>query len=155
MKVLTVYAHHDPNSFCHAILDRFSAGLSEAGHTNEVIDLHAIRFDPVLRSHDRPNWIDDSVPDDVLANLKIEQSFLKSAGPLKRLLVRRWVSGRDARGIIRKLRDMGGPGMLQPSRRRWRKLTPWFSSRLSIFWDFPPFSRAGSNGFSRWASRSG
>ncbi|RWL92928.1 MAG: flavodoxin family protein [Mesorhizobium sp.] len=110
MKVLTVYAHHDVNSFCHAILERFSAGLSEAGHTNEVIDLYAIGFDPILRSHDRPNWIDDSVPDDVLANLKVEESLLRSAtGPLKRFMVRRWIGGRDARGIVRKLHHMGGP----------------------------------------------
>lgn len=110
MKVLTVYAHHDPHSFCHAILDRFSAGLSAAGHTNEVVDLYAIGFDPVLRAHDRPNWIDDSVPEDVLANWKLEQSLMKGArGPLRRLLVKRWIGGRDARGIIRKLHDMHGP----------------------------------------------
>ncbi len=110
MKVLTVYAHHDPHSFCHAVLDRFSAGLKDAGHTNEVVDLYAIGFDPVLRSHDRPNWVDDSVPDDVLAHWKVEQSLMKSAGgPLKRLLVKRWIGGRDARGIVRKLHDIGGP----------------------------------------------
>ena len=32
MKVLTVYAHHDPRSFCHGVLERFTAGLTEAGH---------------------------------------------------------------------------------------------------------------------------
>jgi NAD(P)H dehydrogenase (quinone) len=110
MKVLTIYAHHDPRSFCHAILERFSAGLKDAGHTNEVVDLYAIGFDPVLRSHDRPNWIDDSVPDDVLANWNIEQALMKGAGgPLRRLLVKRWIGGSDARGIARKLHDIGGP----------------------------------------------
>jgi NAD(P)H dehydrogenase (quinone) len=110
MKVLTVYAHHNRHSFCRAILDRFEEGLRDAGHTNDVVDLHAIGFDPVLREHDGPNWIDDSVPDDVLANWKIEQSLLKSApGPLRRLLVKRWIGGRDARGIVRRLHDVGGP----------------------------------------------
>jgi NAD(P)H dehydrogenase (quinone) len=79
MNILTVYAHHDPHSFCHAILDRFSACLNDPGHTNEVVDLYATGFDPVLRSHDRPNWIDDSVPDDVLANWNVEQALMKGA----------------------------------------------------------------------------
>jgi NAD(P)H dehydrogenase (quinone) len=110
LKVLTVFAHHDPSSFCAAILERFNAGLSDAGHTNQVVDLYAIGFDPVLRTHDRPNWIDDSIPDDVLALANVEQSLLKSAGgPLKRLIVKRWIGGRNARQIVRRLRDMGGP----------------------------------------------
>ena len=41
MKVLTDYAHHDPLSFCHGVLDRFTGGLRAAGHTSEVIDLYA------------------------------------------------------------------------------------------------------------------
>ncbi|MFZ1176317.1 MAG: hypothetical protein WAO15_08640, partial [Mycobacterium sp.] len=40
-------------------------GLVDAGRENEVVDLYAIGFDPVLRDRDRPNWIDDSVPDNV------------------------------------------------------------------------------------------
>ena len=47
MHVLTLYAHPNPNSFCHAILDQFTAGLKEAGHTTRVVDLYAIRFNPV------------------------------------------------------------------------------------------------------------
>lgn len=110
MRVLTVYAHHDPHSLCHAVLDRFCAGLKDAGHANEVVDLYAIGFDPVLRAPDRPNWIDDSVPDDVLANWKVEQSLMRSAtGPLGRALMKWWIGGRNARGIVRKLRDVGGP----------------------------------------------
>ncbi len=31
MRILTIYAHHNPHSFCHAVLERFCAGLSEAG----------------------------------------------------------------------------------------------------------------------------
>jgi NAD(P)H dehydrogenase (quinone) len=110
MRVLTVFAHHNPHSFCHAVLERFCAGLEDAGHTNEVVDLHAIGFDPVFRAHDVPNWVDDSVPDDVLAHWKPEQSLIKAAGgPLRRLLVKRWIGGRDARGIVRRMRAMGGP----------------------------------------------
>jgi NAD(P)H dehydrogenase (quinone) len=35
MKVLTVYAHHDPRSFCHSVLERFTAGLVAAGPASE------------------------------------------------------------------------------------------------------------------------
>jgi NAD(P)H dehydrogenase (quinone) len=48
MKVLTVFAHPASRSFCHAILERFDAGLREAGNTNEIVDLYAIGFDPIL-----------------------------------------------------------------------------------------------------------
>lgn len=110
MKVLTIYAHHNPRSLCHAVLQRFDAGLSEAGHANEIVDLHAVGFDPVLRDRDAPNWIDDSVPDDVLARMDLPRSLLERArGPLQRLLVRRWIGTLDPRGIVRKMRAGGGP----------------------------------------------
>ena len=37
MKVLTVYAHPNPKSFCHAILQQFAKGLEDAGHTSYPI----------------------------------------------------------------------------------------------------------------------
>src|SRR5512135_366279 len=110
MRVLTVYAHHNPRSFCHAVLERFDAGLRDAGHANEVVDLHAIGFDPVLRDADQPNWIDDSVPDDVLTHMNVRQSLLESArNPLRRLMVKWWIGGLDERQIVRRLRRIGGP----------------------------------------------
>jgi NAD(P)H dehydrogenase (quinone) len=110
MKVLTIYAHHNPRSFCHAVLERFDAGLRDAGHTNEIVDLHAIGFDPVLRDADGPNWIDDSVPDDVLAGMNLPQAmFERARGPLQCLLLKRWIGQLDARGIVRKIHAGGGP----------------------------------------------
>ena len=44
MKVLTVFAHPASRSFCHAVLDRFDAGLRDAGHTNEIVDLYRKRL---------------------------------------------------------------------------------------------------------------
>ena len=38
MKVLTVFAHPNPKSFCRAILEQFTRGLEEADHTSEVVD---------------------------------------------------------------------------------------------------------------------
>jgi putative NADPH-quinone reductase len=43
MKVLTIYAHNDPHSFCHGVLQRFTDGLRDAGNTGEVVDLDTIR----------------------------------------------------------------------------------------------------------------
>jgi NAD(P)H dehydrogenase (quinone) len=110
MRVLTIYAHHNPRSFCHAIMERFSAGLRDAGHTNELVDLHAMGFDPVLRDRDEPNWIDDSVPDDVLGCMHLNERMVESAGdPLRRMLLKRWIGGKAPREIIRALRAHGGP----------------------------------------------
>jgi NAD(P)H dehydrogenase (quinone) len=110
MKVLTVYAHHNPRSFCHAILERFSEGLRAAGHENDVVDLHAIRFDPVFGDRDTPDWVDDSVPDDVLAHWQVKKSLLAGAGnPLRRLMVRRWIGQRSDRELVRRLHALGPP----------------------------------------------
>jgi NAD(P)H dehydrogenase (quinone) len=110
MKVLTIYAHHDPHSFCNAVLRHFDTGLREAGHENEIVDLHAIGFDPVLGARDAPNWIDDSVPDDVLQHMNLPDSLLqRTRGPMRRLLLKRWIGRLDERGILRKIHAGGGP----------------------------------------------
>lgn len=110
MKVLTVYAHHNPRSFCHAVLERFAAGLRDAGHTNEVVDLHAIHFNPVFHDPDAPDWIDDSVPDDVLQHMHVGQSLVEGArNPLRRLMVKRWIGRSDERELVRKLHALGPP----------------------------------------------
>jgi NAD(P)H dehydrogenase (quinone) len=70
---LTVYAHANPKSFCHAILDQFTAGLREAGHSNEVVDLYAIGLDPVHRPRDTPSWLTESIPDDVLGRMRVRE----------------------------------------------------------------------------------
>ena len=62
MKVLTVYANPNPGSFCHAILEQFSKGLKDAGHRNEVVDLYAIHFNPVLNLWDYASWIHETTP---------------------------------------------------------------------------------------------
>jgi NAD(P)H dehydrogenase (quinone) len=95
MKVLTVFAHNDPRYFCGALLKRFDQSLRDAGHTNEVVDLYAIGFDPALRNRDRPNWIDDSVPDDVLEYMNIKQSPSADDATRRRHLGRAFALGRE------------------------------------------------------------
>lgn len=110
MHVLTVYAHSNPKSFCHAILDQFTAGLREAGHSIEVVDLYAIGFDPVHRPRDLPSWLTESIPDDMLDGMRLRESLLEDArGPLRRFAMKRMLGERDARGIIRLLRERFQP----------------------------------------------
>jgi len=110
MRVLTVYAHNNPHSFCHALMCRFTEGLVDAGHTSDVVDLYAIGFDPVLRGRDSPGWIDDSVPDDVLEHMNVRASMIKGArNPWQKWMMKRWMGDLDARGIVRKVRAMGCP----------------------------------------------
>ena len=80
MNVLTVYAHPNPKSFCRAILERFSQGLEDAGHTNEVVDLYAIRFDPVFRVQDFASYVHESMPLELLDQMNLKKDVLESAG---------------------------------------------------------------------------
>ena len=79
MKVLTVFAHPARRSFCRAILERFNAGLRDAGHSNDVVDLYAIGFDPVLRERDSPNWMDEGAPQEILDAMQLRTRMLEDA----------------------------------------------------------------------------
>jgi NAD(P)H dehydrogenase (quinone) len=79
MKVLTIYAHNDPHSFCHGVLDRFTDGLRDAGHTSEVVDLYAINFDPVFRDRDSASYTSANIPEDILARMDLRGRVLGSA----------------------------------------------------------------------------
>jgi NAD(P)H dehydrogenase (quinone) len=106
MKVLTVIANPSPTSFCHAVLERFDAGLRDAGHVNEVVDLYAIDFDPVLRARDNPNWMDADAPEEIIQRWHLRERMLaEAAGPLTRFLLKRFLGDRDTRGIIKLLQE--------------------------------------------------
>ncbi|NJD11950.1 MAG: flavodoxin family protein [Gemmatimonadetes bacterium] len=102
MKVLTVFAHHGSGSFCHAVLERFDARLTDAGHSNEIVDLHAIHFDPVISDRDAPCWVVPDTPDEILADMHFRERILASAhGPSQRFVAKRWLGHRDDREIVR------------------------------------------------------
>lgn len=105
MKVLTVYAHNDPRSFCHGVLERFTTGLADAGHESEVLDLYAMNFDPVLRARDLPSWTGDTIPEDIAELHDVRAGVLRSArGPFQRWLVNRAIRGKsqaEIAGLIR------------------------------------------------------
>ncbi|MBL8562927.1 MAG: NAD(P)H-dependent oxidoreductase [Gemmobacter sp.] len=52
MKVLVLYCHPEPHSFCAAIRDRVLDVLAAQGAEIRLTDLYAEGFDPVLRSPD-------------------------------------------------------------------------------------------------------
>ncbi len=52
MKVLIVYAHHEPKSFNAALLERAIKTLGSLGHELRVSDLHAMNFNPVASGAD-------------------------------------------------------------------------------------------------------
>jgi NAD(P)H dehydrogenase (quinone) len=110
MKVLTIFAHPSHRSFCHAVLEQFTRGLADAGHSNEIVDLYAIGFDPVLRDRDAPSWMDQNVPQDILDRSHLRQELLDSArGPWRRFIMRRWIANKDARAIIKAPRQERRP----------------------------------------------
>jgi putative NADPH-quinone reductase len=53
MRVLYVYCHPLADSFHAAIRHEALAGLAEAGHTVDLLDLYAEKFDPVLTAERR------------------------------------------------------------------------------------------------------
>ena len=102
MNILTVYAHPNPKSFCHAILQQFTKGLEDAGHTSEVVDLYAIRFDPVFRMQDYASYVHESIPIDILEEMNLERAVLDSAGgPIQRFIASRWLRNKDAVEVAR------------------------------------------------------
>lgn len=108
MKVLTVYAHPNPNSFTHALLEEFTRGLADGGHEADVLDLYALKFDPVFTEADLATWLDPRMPPDILESMNPRQRILDGArGPIQRFLAHRLVRGKDNREIAQFLRDHG------------------------------------------------
>jgi NAD(P)H dehydrogenase (quinone) len=106
MKVLTVYAHPNPKSFCHAVLEQFTRGLHEAGHTSEVVDLYKIRFDPVFRTQDFASYVHESMPLEILEAMNLKQRVLDSAGgPIQRFIASRWLRNMDTAAVAKFIHD--------------------------------------------------
>ena len=102
MNILTVYAHPNPKSFCHAILQQFTKGLEDAGHTSEVVDLYAIRFDPVFRLQDYASYVHESIPIELLEQMNLKQHVLDSAGgPIQRFIASRWLRNKDSVAVAK------------------------------------------------------
>lgn len=75
MRYLIVFAHPNPESFNHAILDTVINQLNSLGATVTVRDLYALNFNPCLGMADLAAYHAGKTPEDV----KIEQQFINDA----------------------------------------------------------------------------
>jgi NAD(P)H dehydrogenase (quinone) len=107
MNVLTIYAHPDPKSFCHAVLQQFTKGLEDAGHTNETINLYAIGFDPVLKDRDLTNWLPDENAPDVVEKVVKEKVLADNAPLLQRISAWLMFRNKSPLEIVTMLRQRG------------------------------------------------
>ena len=65
MKVLIVYAHPNPKSLNHAILEILKKELAQSGHEVDVVDLYAMRFNPVLSGDELAGLMEGKVVKEV------------------------------------------------------------------------------------------
>ncbi|WP_078409917.1 NAD(P)H-dependent oxidoreductase [Priestia abyssalis] len=75
MKHLIVYAHPNPESLNHSILDTTVNTLKKNGHEVVVRDLYALDFQPVLKPEDTEAMKAGQTPNDI----KTEQEFITEA----------------------------------------------------------------------------
>lgn len=112
MKVLVVYAHYNPDSFTHAVLEQVTRGLKDGGHEVRLNDLQASGFDPVFKLDDSVQFIHPTVPEELLSESDLRDVVLGAAGdPLRRWMARRWLRGKGRAELIaeigkRKPRDV-------------------------------------------------
>lgn len=117
MRILTVYAHPDPKSFCHAVLQQFIKGLEDAGHTNEVVDLYAIGFNPVLTNRDFANWLPDENAPDVVEKVVKERVFAPDAGLLQRIVAWSRFRSKSPLEVMVRLKKMGPADIREQQRK--------------------------------------
>jgi NAD(P)H dehydrogenase (quinone) len=143
MNILTVYANPNPRSFCHSVLESFTRGLSDSGHSYEIADLYAMKFNPVLNVRDFSNWIGADTPVNILKSMLLHNS----GGPIQQFFTERWLRNKDSKAIARLVRRLRPRDVVKQQQkvawaRVWRSFTP------CGLWVCPLFVKVGSNGFS-------
>lgn len=78
MKHLVLYAHPNPESFNHAILETAVNALKSKGDEVTVRDLYAMKFQPVLTPEDTASMRSGQTP----ADIKAEQDYITAAGTI-------------------------------------------------------------------------
>lgn len=102
MRVLVVYAHPVPWSFNHAILESFTKGLEDGGHTPDVVDLYAIKFNPVATGRDLAACVSEDLPEWMLEQLNLRHSLVAGCrGPIQRYMARRWLRKASLKDVAR------------------------------------------------------
>ncbi|MBN9233726.1 MULTISPECIES: NAD(P)H-dependent oxidoreductase [Phyllobacteriaceae] len=67
MRVLVVYCHPVPESFCAAVRDAALEGIAGKGCEARLVDLYAENFDPVMRDGERRDYNERAPVDPALA----------------------------------------------------------------------------------------
>lgn len=82
MHVYVIFAHPSRNSFTSEVLEAFSRGLKDAGHTYEVADLYEMGFksEMNLTEYERETGLDPEAP--VPEDVKAEQKKIDDADGL-------------------------------------------------------------------------
>ncbi len=82
MHIYIVFAHPSQKSFTYSVLQAFTAGLCDAGHTFEIGDLYAMGFqtDMDLAQYERETSYDPSLP--APADVEAEQAKIERADAL-------------------------------------------------------------------------
>jgi NAD(P)H dehydrogenase (quinone) len=75
MSYLIIYAHPNPGSFNHAIMETVTEELRHHGRGVKIRDLYQMEFNPVLKAEDLANKQEGSVAEDV----KEEQDLIRLA----------------------------------------------------------------------------
>jgi NAD(P)H dehydrogenase (quinone) len=71
-----------------------------------VVDLYAIRFDPVFRMQDFASYVHESMPLDILEQMNLKQRVLDSAGgPIQRFIASRWLRNKDSLAVAKFIHD--------------------------------------------------
>jgi NAD(P)H dehydrogenase (quinone) len=60
MKLLLVYCHPEPTSYCSALRDAALQALTSAGHDVRQIDLYAEGFNPVFSAEEKRTYLTDT-----------------------------------------------------------------------------------------------
>lgn len=56
MKILIIVCHHRENSLTYELKNQLEKGLKQVNHQVDVLDLHHLKFNPVLEMDDDPDW---------------------------------------------------------------------------------------------------
>lgn len=141
MRVLTIYCHPRPDSFCAALRDAAMETLTSIGHSIELRDLYAEGFDPVLSAYQRDVYF-DSEPE-AMRGLEDHVAALRQAEALL-LVYPTWWLGMPAMlkgwfdrvwlpGVAFRL---GGPKILEPllTDIRWIGVITTYGSPWWLLW---------------------
>jgi NAD(P)H dehydrogenase (quinone) len=121
MKLLVVYSHPDPHSYCAALRDAALQALRDAGHELQLIDLYAEGFNPVFSAEEKGSYLNDTAKN--IAGVQKHVDALRAAdgwvviyptwfygapAMLKGWLERVWLPGVTFRIAKAKERTIGG-----------------------------------------------